>query len=300
MRWIGFDITGGDRAPSEALRGARQALTEMDTDKGLTLVGPPAAVEALQDAFPGRVRLLPAAGAIAMAAEPVRAVRAHPDNPISAGLRALAGGEVDAFCTAGHSGVLLVSAGTVPGLVTGGMRPALAVNFCGTRQQPLLMLDVGLNTECRAAHLVHFAHLGARYVRAQWGRTQPRVALLNTGTEPGKGPAAYREAHRELEAAHSFDFKGNCESRSIFDPPADVLVCDGFTGNLLLKQWEAFHDVLSREEKTETFVKQFNASARGGLPVLGVNGHVLLGHGASDFRSFCELIKSTAAQIGEN
>jgi glycerol-3-phosphate acyltransferase PlsX len=295
---IAVDAMGGDRAPGAVVDGAVQAARALGI--GVTLVGPADVIgrELSRHQPSGECRVIDAPDVIAMEESPLAAWRRKPRSSIRVAVDLVAAGEAAAVFSAGHSGATVLSAHAAFGLLSGVERPALAVTI-PAHAGPSILLDVGASVDCRAEHLVQFASLGAAYARVSLDRADPRVALLSIGEEAGKGNDLIRDAHRRLREA-PINFIGNVEARDLFTGRADVIVCDGFTGNVALKVGEGLVEAIEhmlREELDAELVSQIGglfsrrAFARfrqrvdyaeyGAAPLLGVNGLALVGHGRS-------------------
>jgi len=271
---------GGDDAPRQVVDGALMAAREADL--GVVLVGPVARLEAELSCHPivdrRRVRLVDAPDTVAMDESPSAALRSKPRTSIRVAAETVARGEAAALFSAGHTGATVMAAHAVFGMLTGVDRPALAATIPTTNGAAVL-LDVGASVECRPAHLLQFAVMGRVYVRVALGIETPRIGLLSIGEEATKGNELTREAHRLLKASVS-SFIGNVEARDVYRGQADVIVCDGFTGNIALKISEGLVEVIEGLLHKELGVLT-NYSESGGAPLLGVNGIVIVGHGRS-------------------
>jgi glycerol-3-phosphate acyltransferase PlsX len=291
---------GGDFAPRHVVDGALAAARHFDL--GVALVGPGALIEAEvarhADVDRSRVQVINAPDVIAMSDAPTAVLRRKPDASIAVAAGLVASGQAAALFSAGHTGATVVAAHGAFGMLPGVDRPALAVTI-PTRRHPAILLDVGASVECRPQHLLQFAVMGTVYARVSLGLPSPRVGLLSIGEEETKGNELTREAHRLLKAS-SLGFIGNVEARDVYGGEADVIVCDGFTGNVALKISEGLVDtveVLLREELSSTFARRVGSlltrralrrfrrrldySEYGGAPLLGVAGLAIVGHGRS-------------------
>ena len=300
MIWIAVDAMGGDFAPRLVVDGALAAARHFDF--GVMLVGPASPVEAElarhADVDRSRVRVVEAAEAVAMTDAPAAALRRKPGASIAVAAHLVASGQAAALFSAGHTGATVVAACSAFGMLPGVDRPALAVTI-PTRRHPAVLLDVGASVECRPQHLLQFAVMGGVYARVSLGLPSPRVGLLSIGEEETKGNELTREAHRLLKAS-SPGFIGNVEARDVYSGEADVIVCDGFTGNVALKISEGLVDTveaLLSEELSSTFTmrvgslltrralrhfrRRVDYSEYGGAPLLGVAGVAIVGHGRS-------------------
>jgi glycerol-3-phosphate acyltransferase PlsX len=304
MIQIAVDAMGGDFAPRHVVDGALAASRHFDL--GVTLVGPAATIEAELARFPDadrdRVRIVDAPDVVSMEESPAAALRRKPTASIKVAADAVAHGEAAALFSAGHTGATVMAAHAAFGMLPGVDRPALAATI-PTRRRPAVLLDVGASVECRPAHLLQFAVMGSMYARVALGIESPRVGLLSTGHEETKGNELTREAHRLLKAS-TLAFIGNVEARDVYSGAADVIVCDGFTGNVALKISEGLVDVveeLLREELSSTitmrvgslltrralrhFQRRVDYSEYGGAPLLGVAGVAIVGHGGSSAKA---------------
>jgi glycerol-3-phosphate acyltransferase PlsX len=302
--WIAIDAMGGDAGPAQIVDGALAAARHFDL--GVTLVGPVRQIEHELDRHAGldrrQVRLVDADTVVDMAEQATRALRLKPNASIKVAAECVARGDASALFSAGHTGATVVAAHAAFGMLPGVDRPALAATV-PTRRQPAILLDVGASVECRPAHLLQFAAMGSIYARLALGVERPRVGLLSIGEEATKGNELTREAHRLLKAS-PLDFIGNVEARDVYTGTADVIVCDGFTGNVALKVSEGLVDVvedLLTEELSRTvpmrvgsllmrralrhFRKRVDSSEYGGAPLLGVGGIAVVGHGRSSAKA---------------
>jgi len=304
MIWIAVDAMGGDTAPGLVVQGALAAARHLDL--GVVLVGPVSRIEAQVERHAGvdgsRVRLVEAGSVIEMAESPTAALRRKPNASIKIAADLVARGEASALFSAGHTGASVMAAHGAFGMIAGVDRPALAATI-PTRDRPAVLLDVGASVECRPAHLLQFAVMGSVYARVAFGTEQPRVGVLSIGEEESKGNELTREAHRLLKGA-PLNFIGNIEARDVYSGAADVIVCDGFTGNVALKISEGLVEnieSLLREELSSTitmrvgslltqramrhFRRRVDYSEYGGAPLLGVAGITIVGHGRSSAKA---------------
>ena len=304
MIWIAIDAMGGDAGPAPIVDGALAAARHFDL--GVSLVGPVHHLERELERHTGldrrQVRLVDADAVVDMAEQATKALRLKPNASIKVATECVARGNAAALFSAGHTGATVVAAHAAFGILPGIDRPALAATV-PTRRRPAILLDVGASVECRPAHLLQFAAMGSIYARLALGVERPRVGLLSIGEEATKGNELTREAHRLLKAS-PLDFIGNVEARDVYSGVADVIVCDGFTGNVALKVSEGLVDVvedLLTEELSRTvpmrvgsllmrralrhFRKRVDSSEYGGAPLLGVGGIAVVGHGRSSAKA---------------
>jgi glycerol-3-phosphate acyltransferase PlsX len=304
MIWVAVDAMGGDAAPRVAIDGAVAATRHFEL--GVALVGPLAALEREiarhPDIDPARVRLVNAPEMIGMEEPPAASLRRKPKASIKVAADLVARGDAAALVSAGHTGATVMAAYAAFGMVSGVDRPALAATI-PTRQRPAILLDVGASVECRPQHLLQFAVMGSVYARVALGIEAPRVGLLSIGEEATKGNELTRDAHRLLKAS-PLAFIGNVEARDVYSGKADVIVCDGFTGNVALKISEGLVDVMEsllHDELSSTvtmrvgslltrralrrFRRRVDYSEYGGAPLLGVGGVTIVGHGRSSAKA---------------
>jgi glycerol-3-phosphate acyltransferase PlsX len=304
MIWIAVDAMGGDYAPRQVVDGALAAVRHFDL--GVVLTGNIAALEVEiarhADVDTARVRVVEATDVVAMEESPAAALRRKPMASIKVAAESVARGESSALFSAGHTGATVMAAYGAFGTLPGVDRPALAATI-PTRGSPAVLLDVGASVECRPHHLLQFAVMGSVFARVALGIPSPRVGLLSIGEEETKGNELTREAHRLLKGS-PLAFVGNIEARDVYSGQADVIVCDGFTGNVALKISEGLVDVveaLLSEELSSTitmrvgslltrralrrFRRRVDYSEYGGAPLLGVAGVTIVGHGRSSARA---------------
>src|SRR2546425_12611402 len=304
MIWVAVDAMGGDFAAAPIVDGALAAARHFDL--GVVLVGTTSVLESeLQrhrDVDSNRLRLIEADEVVTMEESPASALRRKPRASIRVAAEVVARGEASALFSAGHTGATVMAAHGAFGMLAGVDRPALAATI-PTRTRPAILLDVGASVECRPQHLLQFAVMGSVYARVGLGIETPRVGLLSIGEEETKGNELTREAHRLLKAA-PLNFAGNIEARHVYSGDADVIVCDGFTGNVALKISEGLVEVvegLLKEELSSTvtmrvgslltrralrrFHRRVDYSEYGGAPLLGVAGVTIVGHGRSSAKA---------------
>jgi glycerol-3-phosphate acyltransferase PlsX len=310
---IAVDAMGGDHAPSEVVRGAADAAREYGID--ISLVGLPAQVQPLLDNHP-RIQLVPCTQVIGMDEHPAQAVRNKPDSSMSVCARLCKEGRADGWVSAGNSGAVMAAALLIQGRIKGVERPAIG-SIVPTQDGFAYFLDVGANVDTKPDYLVQFAAMGAVYAREMLGRSAPRVGLLSNGEEEGKGDERVRETTRRLKTSLP-GFIGNIEPKDIYGARADVVVADGFVGNVAIKMAEATADFLFRnlrEEIPKTLtgklggllirprVQQLRARIDwrefGGAPLLGIDGVAVVAHGRSDARAVKNAIR-VAKEAVEN
>lgn len=302
---IALDIMGGDFAPEQAMLGVCRFFEDAaDTSVHLMLVGNPAAVDPyLKNLEPYRDRytIVPARQVIDMDESPTRALKEKPDSSIAIGFGMLAQGKADAFISAGNTGAMLVGAMYTVKPIEGILRPTIASPLPRIDGDFNLLLDVGVNADCKPEHLVQFAALGSLYVQRVFGKENPRVGLLNIGEEEGKGNLLAQAAYPLLNDSPSINFAGNMEGRDLFGDKADVVVCEGFVGNIALKMAESIHQIFSQQRGIQDeFLDHFNYEIYGGTPLLGINSPVIIGHGISSALAFRNMIEAARKIIASD
>lgn len=304
------DAMGGDHAPDVVVEGCARAL-DADASLSLVLAGPAEVVEPFAQRYRGRVTPLAATEVIGMGEHPVRAVRKKRDSSIVVGCHAVADGRADAFFSAGSTGACMSAATLIIGRIKGVERPALAT-IVPSPVKPIVLLDVGANADCKPEYLVQFAEMGRIYSKLMLGVQHPTIALLNIGEEEDKGSTAAQEAHR-LMSEQVDDFKGNAEGGDLLEATYDVVVSDGFTGNVALKTIEGTAKTLfsalketmmsSPKNKMAAAVlkpafselkNSISAETYGGAPLLGLKGAVVIGHGSSGPAAIANGVRAAA------
>ena len=304
---IAVDAMGGDFAPAQVVLGAAQAATEYGID--ISVVGLPSSVQPLLDAHP-RLQLVPCTQVIEMDEHPAQAVRSKPDSSMSVCARICREGRADGWISAGNSGAIMAAALLIQGRIRGIERPALG-SIVPTSNGFAYFVDVGANVDSKPEYMVQFAMMGAVYAREMLGRPDPRVGLLSNGEEEGKGDERVKETARRLKGSLR-GFIGNVEPKDIYAARADVIVADGFVGNVAIKMAEATADFLFRNLRDEIpktmrgklggmlirpGVRQLRARVDwrefGGAPLLGIEGVAVVAHGRSDARAIKNAIRVT-------
>lgn len=290
---ICLDMMGGDFAPLEAVKGIRDYLTEADDPALLFLVGDEAQINPLlqQHQVPAdKVRVFHAPQVIDYNESPTKALKEKQQSSIAVGFHLLASGKAGAFISAGNTGAMLVGAMYSIKPIEGVQRPTISTIIPKDNGTTGLLLDVGLNADCKPEHLNQFALLGSLYAKHILGIDNPRVALLNIGEEEGKGNLLAQSTYPLLKENEQINFAGNVEGRDILLDKADVMVCDGFTGNVILKMAESLYEITHRKEIKHDYLDRFNFELYGGTPVLGVAKPVIIGHGISHAKAFSNMI----------
>lgn len=282
---IGVDIMGSDHGPAVPVRAAAMAVRELPADVRLVLIGDAGAIRqelGNSGADLSAFDIVPSEDDISFHDNPTKALQAKPKSSISIGFQLLKDGKLDAFASTGNTGAMLVgsifSIKTIPGVI----RPCIPSVVPKENGSYGILVDVGANADCKADVLTQFGLLGAMLAQHVYHIANPKVGLLNIGEEAKKGDVLRQATYDLMREQELYDFIGNVEGRDLFNDAADVYVTDGFTGNVVLKAVEAFHDLLEVRGVHEPFFDRFNYENYGGLPVLGVNGNVIIGHGISN------------------
>jgi glycerol-3-phosphate acyltransferase PlsX len=315
---IAVDAMGGDDAPDSVVEGVVRAVRESDERLRILLVGKEDELreryEVLSSDLP--IEIVHAPQVIGMDEPPAVAVKRKPESSIHTGLALHASGRANAFVSAGNTGAVMAASLFILGRVSGVQRPTL-IGYYPTVRGTCIVLDVGANVDCKPEHLLQFAEMGSVYAKWFLQRPDPTVALLNIGEEPGKGNELSKDAYPLLEKSRTVRFLGNIEGRDIMQHAADVVVCDGFVGNIILKLGESVASVLPRlisdemkrqeiSERDQQMIARvvggvrsaFDYEEYGGTPLLGINGTVMIGHGGSSPRAIRQLVM-VAAQMAE-
>ena len=281
---IGLDVLGGDYAPNSTISGAIAAQKVLKDGQRLVLIGDQQdTIERLKSAGadPHNFDFVHAPDVIAMHEHPTKAITQKPNSSIAKGFDLLKNGDLDSFASAGNTGAMLVGAIFSVKPIPGVLRPAIAANIPKLKAGFGILLDVGANADCKPEMLNQFAILGSLYSEYVYGVENPKVGLLNIGEEEEKGNILTIATYPLLKANTKINFIGNAEGRGIFTDSTDVYVCDGFTGNVVLKLAESFYGVTLKKEMKDEFFDRFNYERYGGSPILGVNAPVIIGHGIS-------------------
>lgn len=281
---IGLDIMGGDFAPQATVLGAIAAFKMLAADQKLVLIGDKdIAINILQENnfSPGNFEYVHTTEVIGMGEHPTKAIVQKPNSSIAIGFQLLKEGKLQAFSSAGNSGAMLVGAMFSIKAIPGVLRPAITSIVPQLKGSLGILVDVGANADCKPEFLPQFGALGSLFAQYVYHIENPRVALMNIGEEEEKGNLLCQAAYPLMKASKLFNFVGNIEGRDAFEDSADVIVCDGFTGNVILKLAESFYDVCVKRNIKDPFFDMFNYEQYGGSPILGVNAPVVVGHGIS-------------------
>ncbi|MCX8483193.1 MAG: phosphate acyltransferase PlsX [Crocinitomicaceae bacterium] len=282
---IGIDILGGDFAPDANISGAILAQKELPQDVTLVLIGDQEQILSgllSRGANPEDFEIVHAPDIITMHDHPTRAIPQKPNSSIAVGFDLLASKNISVFASTGNTGAMLVGSiykiNTIPGII----RPCITSVLPTIDGGNSILLDVGSNADCKADVLYQFALLGSLYSQNVYGVERPKVALLNIGEEESKGNLLTIATYKLLKESDEINFIGNIEGRDIFSGKADVVVCDGFTGNVVLKEAEGIYTLMKKRGIKDEYFDRFNYENYGGTPILGVKGNVIIGHGISN------------------
>jgi glycerol-3-phosphate acyltransferase PlsX len=281
---IGIDISGGDHAPQSQIKGAILAYTKFGNNVTLNLIGNEAEIVDLlieEKQNPADYKIVHAPDIIEMGEHPAKAFIKKPNSSIAIGFRLLKENKLDAFSSCGNTGAMLVGSVQILKAIPGVIRPCITSVMPKLKGGLGLILDVGTNADCKPDVLYQFGMLGSLFAQYVYGIENPKVGLMNIGEEPEKGNLIAQAAHALMKDTTEFNFIGNVEGRDILNDVADVIVCDGFTGNVILKEAEAFYTAIRKRGIKDEFFDRFNYEIYGGTPILGINSTVMIGHGMS-------------------
>lgn len=300
---IGFDVMGGDYAPREAIVGAVQALQELKSGERIVLIGNKDLVVPLvkefglqEDAFD----YVHTTEVIEMSEHPTKAISQKRNSSISVGFGMLAKKDLDAFVSAGNTGAMLVGAMFSVKPIEGVIRPCVTAIIPKPNGKFGLMLDAGANADCKPDVLYQFGVLGHLMAKHIMGIESPRVGLLSIGEEKEKGDLVTISAHHIFEETEAFKFIGNVEGRDFLSDKADVIACEGFVGNVVLKAFESMYYIMKKRGINDEYFDSMNYENYGGTPILGVNAPVIIGHGISNAKAFKNMIFSARDVVNSN
>ncbi len=294
---IGVDILGGDFAPEATVRGSILAYKELSKKATLVLVGDEARIKAIcaEEGFDhGNFEIVHTSMNIGMDEYPAKAFAQKPEASIPLGFKLSKTGQIDGFASAGNTGAMLVGAIQVVKAVPGVLRPCITAGVPKNTDKPTILLDVGINPDCKPDVLYQYAILGSLYAELVYNIDKPRVALFNIGQEEEKGNLLTKATYQAMKGTTDFNFVGNAEGTDLFSDEIDVLVCDGFVGNTILKEAEAFYTLIRRRNIKDEFFEKFNYENYGGTPILGINAPAIIGHGVSGPNAIKNMIVHTA------
>lgn len=298
---IGLDIMGGDFAPRAAVLGAIMASKELPSDVKLVLIGDENKAHEIiaeQGENADDFEFIHTTEVIGMGDHPAKAFQQKPNSSIAAGFHMLSKAKLDGFASAGNTGAMLVGAMFTVKAIPGVIRPCIAGFLPNPTDVPVLLVDVGLNPDAKPDVLHQYGILGSNYVQHVYGIDNPKVGLLNIGSERDKGNLLVKATYDLMENTTDFNFTGNVEGNQLFvAKPADVLVCDGFVGNVVLKEGEAMYRLVRKQGINNEYFEKFNFENIGGTPILGINSNVIIGHGVSNEKAIKNMILQTKEVI---
>lgn len=293
---IGLDIMGGDHAPEATIDGAILAAKELPGSDTIFLFGEEDLIRTKlleKGVSPDLFTIVHAPDAISMSEQPIKAFTQKPHSSISVGFHALKEGKIDAFASAGNSGAMVVGSMYSTEMIDGIQRPCTAVVLPKENGGSTYLLDIGTNPDPKPEMMVQFGLLGSYFARYVYHVENPRVGLLNIGEEEEKGNILTQATYKLMKSSNHINFVGNVEGRDVLMDTADVVVSDGFTGNVLLKQLESMYHLLRRRNFYDDFVERMNYENFGGTPILGIKATVIVGHGISNDNAIKNMILLT-------
>lgn len=290
---IGIDIMGGDYAPEAALKGINEACTELTQNITLVLIGEKSILrECHKESCTGNAGIeeIPTTQVIGMGESPTKAFTQKQDSSISKGFQLLKKGEVDVFLSAGNTGAMLVGSLYTIKAIEGVIRPSITTLIPKVTSGYGILLDIGANADCKQDVLLQFGILGSLYAKYVHKKEDPKVGLLNIGSEPEKGNLVTQAAFNLMNNFKKINFIGNVEGYDLFNDKSDVIVSDGFTGNIVLKTAEAIYEIMKQRNIVDAYFAKYDYENYGGTPILGVNKPVVIGHGVSSPTAFKNMI----------
>ena len=297
---IGIDAMGGDFAPLECVRGALEVSRELNNGVQLVLFGDENAIRPIIQSEGGsqdQFRIVHCPETIGMAESPTKAFQQKPHSSIAIGFHSLKEGKIDAFASAGNTGAMLVGAMYSVKTIEGVLRPALSTLVPRDDGKVGILLDIGANVDCKPEMLLQFGIMGSLYAKFIYHIENPRVALISIGEEEGKGNLLVKETSELMKESDKLSFIGNIEGRDIFKDDADVMVCDGFVGNIILKFGESIYDMIKSRGINDPYWNRFNYETYGGTGILGANAPVVIAHGISNASAFRNMILLTRDMV---
>ncbi len=299
---IGIDMMGGDYAPGSVIRGAILARESLPVEVEIVLIGDKDSMIRYSEEHQldvSGLSVLHAKDSVGMDDHPLKAFKDKPQAGLFLGQRLLTDGSLDGFCSAGNTGAMMVGAMQIITSIPGIIRPAIAATIPNVEGTQAVILDVGLNPDARPDVLYQYGSIGTIYSNLVHRIDDPTVALLNMGIEESKGNMVTRSAYQLMKESSNYNFIGNIEANEMFvSSRVDVIVTDGFIGNMMLKQAEAFYKVVSMKSVDNGYFELFNFENFGGTPVLGVNAPLLIGHGISNDKAIKNMLLHTAEVVG--
>ncbi len=290
---IGIDVMGGDHAPEKTILGAILAHKQIPSYDRIVLIGDREVIQKYlkqEDQSPKDFDIVHAPDIIGMGEHPIKAFTQKQESSIAKGFKLLKNNEIDAFASAGNSGVMLVGSIYSVGTIQGIIRPCTSAILPKENGKMGVLLDIGTNPDCKPDVMYQFAILGSLYASYVYNIKNPKIGLLNIGAEEEKGSLLTQSVYNLMKNSNDFNFIGNVESRDLLSEKADVVITDGFTGNVLLKQIEAIYAIMRKRGLIDDYFSRFNYENYGGSPILGINSTVILGHGISNENAIKNMI----------
>ena len=301
---IGLDVMGGDFAPESIIEGAVDSLQHLSINEKLVLIGDESSIlRKLKEMQidPSLFDIVHTSQVIEMADHPAKAFSQKKDSSITVGYEMLKNEDLDGFCSAGNTGAMLVGASYTVNVIPGVLRPALATVLPCIDNRNFVLLDVGLNPDCKSDVLLQYGILGSIYAKCVLGKDNPTVGLLNIGEEETKGTPTVKAAFELMKEHPEINFAGNIEGNALFrETMTDVVVCDGFVGNIILKMGEAFHHIYKIKNLKDSYFDSLDWENFGGTPIVGINANVVIGHGISKRKAIMNMVLQTRSVVHGN
>jgi len=301
---IGLDVMGGDFAPDAVIEGAVGSLQHFSLNEKLVLIGDESSIYRKLSEMqiePSLFEIVHTSQVIEMADHPAKAFSQKKNSSIAVGYGMLKSGVLDGFCSAGNTGAMLVGASYTVNVIPGVLRPALATILPCVDNRDSVILDIGLNPDCKPDVLLQYGILGSIYAKYVLGIDNPTVGLLNIGEEETKGTPAVKAAYKLMKEYPGLNFAGNIEGNALFrETMTDVIVCDGFVGNVILKLGEAFHHIYKSRNLKNSYFDRLDFENTGGTPIVGINANVVIGHGISKRKAIMNMVLQTRAVVHAN
>jgi glycerol-3-phosphate acyltransferase PlsX len=301
---IGLDVMGGDFAPDAIIEGAVDSVQHLSANEKLVLIGDEASILrklSEMQVEPSLFEIVHTSQVIEMADHPAKAFSQKKNSSIAVGYGMLKSGELNGFCSAGNTGAMLVGASYTVNVTPGVLRPALATVLPCIDNRNFVLLDVGLNPDCKPDVLLQYGILGSIYAKYVLRKDNPTVGLLNIGEEETKGTPTVKAAFELMKDHPEINFKGNIEGNALFrETLTDVVVCDGFVGNIILKMGEAFHHIYKIKNLKDSYFDSLDWENFGGTPIVGINANVVIGHGISKRKAIMNMILQTTEVVQAN
>jgi glycerol-3-phosphate acyltransferase PlsX len=301
---IGLDVMGGDYAPDAIIEGAVDSLQHLSENEKLVLIGDEGSILKKLNEMnvePSLFEIVHTTQVIEMGDHPAKAFSQKKNSSIAVAYGMLKSEVLNGFCSAGNTGAMLVGASYTVNVIPGVLRPALATLLPCVDNRNSVILDVGLNPDCKPDVLLQYAILGSIYAQYVLGKENPTVGLINIGEEETKGTPAIKAAYELMKEHPSLNFVGNIEGNSLFrETMTDVIVCDGFVGNVILKQGEAFYEIYKSRNLSDSYFDRLDFENIGGTPIIGINANVVIGHGISKRKAIMNMVLQTRAVVHAN